>query len=85
MKKAVRIACDSKEDGEVQAKLDLAEQELQTLQRQLNLDQYAYYSKTNYADDKAGKVQINAELAQKQFLESEIERLKSERAAPKPN
>jgi hypothetical protein len=85
LKKAVRIACDSKEDGEIQAKLDLAEQELETLQRQLDLDQYAYYSKTNYAADTAGKARLDAELEQKQSLQDQIEHLKSELAAPKPN
>jgi hypothetical protein len=85
LKKSVRIACLSPEDAEVQAKLDAAEQELDTLQRQLDLDQYAYYSKTNYASDTAGKASLDAELEQKQTLQSEIERLKSELAAPKPN
>jgi hypothetical protein len=85
LKKAARIACASPEDAEVQAKLDLAEQELETLQRQLDLDQYAYYSKTNYAADTAGKARLDAELGQKQSLQTEIERLKSALSAPKPN
>jgi hypothetical protein len=85
LKKAVKIACDSPEDAETQAKLDLAEQELETLQRQLDLDQYAYYSKTNYAANTAGKARLDAELEQKQSLQSQIEHLKSELSAPKPN
>jgi len=85
LKKAVKIACDSPEDAETQAKLDLAELELNTLQRQIEIDQYAYYSKTNYAADTAGKAQLDAELAQKQSLQDQIEHLKSELAAPKPN
>ena len=85
LKKSARIACLSPEDAEIQAKLDAAEQELDTLQRQLDLDQYAYYSKTNYASDTAGKASLDAELEQKQTLQSEIERLKSQLSAPKPN
>lgn len=85
LKKSVRIACLSPEGAEIQAKLDAAQQELDTLQRQLDLDQYAYYSKTNYASDTAGKASLDAELEQKQSLQLEIERLKSELAAPKPN
>lgn len=85
LKKSVRIACLSPEGAEIQAKLDAAEQELDTLQRQIDLDQYSYYSKTNYASDAAGKASLDAELEKKQTLQSEIERLKSELAAPKPN
>ena len=44
LKKAVKIACDSPEDAETQAKLDRAEEDLKTLQRQLALDQDTYYS-----------------------------------------
>jgi hypothetical protein len=85
LKKAVKIACDSPEDAGIQAKIDTAEQELNTLLRQLVLDQDAYYSKPNYAGDTAGKAQLDAELAQKQSLESDIERLKAELAASRPN
>jgi len=85
LKKAVRIACDSPEDAEIQAKIDDAEQELNSLQRQLALDQDVYYSNPNHAGDTAGKAKLDAELEQKQTLQSEIERLKSELSAPKPN
>jgi hypothetical protein len=85
LKKALRIACDSPEDAGIQAKIDTAEQELNTLQRQLALDQDTYYSNPNHAGDTAGKAKLDAELEQKQSLESEIERLKSELSAPKPN
>ncbi|HYL62634.1 MAG TPA: hypothetical protein VE077_08425 [Candidatus Methylomirabilis sp.] len=64
-------------------KLDEAEQQLNLLQRQFDLDQNAYYSKTNYAADTAGKAKIDAELQQVQNLQSEIERLKDELAASK--
>jgi hypothetical protein len=85
LKKALRIACDSPEDAGIQAKIDTAEQELNSLQRQLALDQDTYYSNPNHADDAAGKAKLDAELEQKQSLLSEIERLKSELSAPKPN
>jgi hypothetical protein len=84
-KKALRIACESPEDARFQMKLDQAEQELHLLQRQLVLDQAAYYSKPNYAGDAAGKAKLDAELQQTQNLQSEIERLKSELAAPHTN
>jgi hypothetical protein len=85
LKRAVRIACASPEDAVVQAKIDAAEQQLNSLERELALDQDAYYSKPNYAADTAGKAKLDAELEQKQTLQSEIERLKSELSAPKPN
>ena len=85
LKKALRIACDSPEDAGIQAKIDAAEQELNSLQRQLALDQDTYYSNPNHAGDAAGKAKLDAELERKQSLQSEIERLKSELSAPKPN
>jgi hypothetical protein len=85
LKRALRIACGSPEDAGTQRKLDRAEEELNFLQRQLALDQSTYYSKPNYAEDTAGKARLDAELQQKQDLQSEIERLKGELAASKPN
>jgi hypothetical protein len=85
LKRALRIACDSPEDAGIQAKIDTAEQQLNSLQRQLALDQDTYYSNPNHAGDTAGKAKLDSELEQKQSLESEIERLKSELSAPKPN
>lgn len=85
LKRAVRIACDSPKDAGIQMKLDEAEQQLNLLQRQFDLDQNAYYSKTNYAADSAGKAKIDAELQQVQNLQSEIERLKDELAASQAN
>jgi hypothetical protein len=85
LKRALRIACDSPEDAGIQAKIDTAEQELNSLQRQIALDQDTYFSNPNHAGDTAGKAKLDAELEQKQSLESEIEHLKSELSAPKPN
>ena len=83
LKEAARIACDSPEDAAIQRKLDAAEQQLKLLQSEFALDQAAYYSKPNYADDTAGKAKLNAEQEQIQSLQSEIERLKDELAASK--
>ena len=85
LKRALRIACDSPEDAGIQAKIDTEEQQLDSLQRELALDQDTYYSNPNHAADTAGKAKLDAKLEQKQFLQSEIERLKSELSAPKPN
>lgn len=85
LKRALLIACDSPKDAGIQTKLDQAEQELDLLQRQLNLDQDTYYSKPNYAEDAAGKAKLDVELQQTQFLQSEIERLKGELAASNAN
>jgi hypothetical protein len=85
LKRALRIACDSPENAGIQTKLDQAELELNFLQRQIVLDQDVYYSKANYAGDTAGKARLDAELQQRQYLQSEIERLKGELAASQAN
>jgi hypothetical protein len=85
LKRALRIACDSPENAGIQMKLDQAEQELDFLQRQLVLDQDTYYSRPNYAEDAAGKARLDDKLQQRQYLQSEIERLKGELAARKTN
>ena len=78
LKEATRIACDSPEDAAIQRKLDAAEQQLKLLQSEFALDQAAYYSKPNYADDTIGKAKLDAEQEQIQSLQSEIERLQDE-------
>lgn len=83
LKEATRIACDSPEDAEIQRKLGAAEQQLKLLQSEFALDQAAYYSKPNYADDTTGKAKLDAEQEQIQSLQSEIERLKDELATSK--
>jgi hypothetical protein len=83
--RALRIACDSSKDAGIQRELDDAEQELKIMQREFDLDQNAYYSKTNYAADTAGKARLDAESQQVQYLQSEVERLKGELTAAKPN
>jgi hypothetical protein len=83
--RALNIACDSPKDAGIQRELDGAEQELKIMQREFDLDQSAYYSKTNYAADTAGKARLDAESQQVQYLQSEVERLKGELTAAKPN
>ncbi|HEY6384235.1 MAG TPA: hypothetical protein VIX91_00975 [Candidatus Acidoferrum sp.] len=83
--RALRIACDSPKDAGIQAELDGAEQELKVMQREFDLDQNAYYSKTSYAADAAGKARLDAEAQQVQYLQSEVERLKGELTASKAN
>jgi len=85
LKEGSRIACDSPEDAGIQRKIDSAEQQLRLLQRELELDQATYYSKTNYASDTAGKARLDAEQQQIESLQSEIERLRHELPAPKTN
>jgi outer membrane murein-binding lipoprotein Lpp len=83
--RALRIACDSPKDAGIQTELDGAEQELKVMQREFDLDQAAYYSKTNYAADASGKAKLDTEAQQVQYLESQVERLKGELTASKPN
>jgi len=83
LEKAVRIACDSPVDAGIQKKLDLAEQELHLLQGAFALDQATYYSWPNYAEHTTDKAKLDAEQQQIQDLQSEIERLRDELAAPK--
>ena len=83
--RALRIACDSPKDAGVQTELDEAEQELKVMQREFDLDQNAYYSKTNYTADTAGKAKIDAEAQQVQYQQSEVDRLKGKLSAPKAN
>jgi hypothetical protein len=83
--RALRIVCDSPKDAGIQTELDGAEQELKVMQREFDLDQAAYYSKTNYAADTSGKARLDAKAQQVQYLQSEVERLKGELIAAKPN
>jgi len=83
--RALGIACDSPKNAGIQTELDGKEQELKVMQREFDLDQNAYYSKTNYAADTAGKAKIDTEAQQVQYLQSEVDRLKSELSASKAN
>jgi hypothetical protein len=85
LKKAVVIACDSPENGDIQRRIDEVQKQLNLAQRELDLDSSTYYSKPNYTQDTAGKAKIAAEQEQVQSLQSEINSLKQELAASKSN
>ncbi len=85
LKQASSIACDSPKDAKIQETLDSAEKRLKWLQREFDLDRSAYYSKPNYAEDTAGKAKLDDELQQIHSLQSDIDSLKDELAAPKTN
>ncbi|HXN53824.1 MAG TPA: hypothetical protein VN943_17980 [Candidatus Acidoferrum sp.] len=78
--RALRVACEPPEAARIQRELDEAEEELNLLQRQFALDQDAYYSRPDYAEDTAGKARLDAELEQVAQLQSEIERLRRQLA-----
>jgi len=84
LKSALSLTCDPPEAASIQRKLDLAKQQLGLLQREFALDQNTYYSRTDFAQDTAGKARLDAEQQQIQSLQSEIDRLSSELAALTP-
>jgi hypothetical protein len=81
-KEAVRKAAE--EDAEI-ARLKLritqAEKDLDLAQRELALDQDAYLSKPDYANDTAGKAKLDVERQQISDKQQEIEKLKTRLAA----
>ncbi len=83
LKKSETIACDPPADAKIQQKVDTLEQELQILQSEFALDQSAYYSKTDYASDVTGKARLDAKQQRIMDLQSEIQGLRTELAAPK--
>jgi hypothetical protein len=84
LKSALRLACDPPEAASIQSRLDQTEQQLKLLQRDFALHQDAYYSRTDYAGDTAGKARLGAELQQIQSLQSEVDRLRNELAVLNP-
>ncbi len=85
LKEASRIACEPPKEAGIQKQIDSAEKELKLLQREFDLNQAAYYSKPNYAQDTAGKATLDAAQQQIESLQSEIQRLKHEIPPPKTN
>jgi hypothetical protein len=85
LKRAAVVTCDSAKNGEIQRKIDEAQQQLTLAQRELDLDSSTYYSNPNYAQDTAGKAKIDGQQEQVQSLQSEIDSLKQELAASKSN
>ncbi len=78
LKEASRIACEPPKEAGVQKQIDSAERELKLLQREFDLNQAAYYSKPNYAQNTIGKAQLDGQQQQIESLKSEINRLKDE-------
>ena len=85
LKEASRIACEPPKDAAVQRQIDSAENQLKLLQREFDLNQSAYYSKSDYAQDTTGKAQLDAQQQQIESLKSEISRLKDAISPPKSN
>jgi len=85
LKRAAVVTCDSAKNGEIQRKIDEAQQQLTLAQRELDLDSSTYYSNPNYAQDTAGKAKMESQQEQVQSLQSEIDSLKQELAASQSN
>jgi hypothetical protein len=83
LKEASRIACEPPKEAGMLKQLDSAEKELKLLQREFDLNQAAFYSKPNYAQDTAGKAMLDAAQQQIESLQSEIQRLKDQIPPPK--
>lgn len=58
-----------------------SEKELDLLKREFALDSEAYYSKTDFSSDKAGKAKLDSEQQQISDKQQELERLKTGLAA----
>jgi hypothetical protein len=81
LRKALRIVCAPPEASKILTEIDDLQQQLNLLQRQFALDQDTYYSKTGFAQDTAGRAQLDAEQRQIQILQAHVEQLKQELAA----
>jgi hypothetical protein len=81
LKEASRIACEPPKDAAVQRQIDSAENQLKLLQREFDLNQSAYYSKSDYASDASGKAQLDAQQAEINRLKDEIPPSKTNPAA----
>jgi DNA repair exonuclease SbcCD ATPase subunit len=81
LQKVLRYVCEPPDAARIQIQVDDLEQQLNLLRRQFDLDQDAYYSKTNFAEDTAGGAQLDAEQQQIQSLQTELEQLRQQLAA----
>jgi hypothetical protein len=84
LQKALRLACEPPEAARIQSAIDELEEELNLLQRQFALNQDAYYSNPNFAEDKAGQAWLDSEQQQIRSLQSELANLKAQLAAILP-
>jgi DNA repair exonuclease SbcCD ATPase subunit len=76
-----KAAEEDAEAAKLKAQVAQAEKELDLLQRAFTLDSDAYYSKTNYATDTAGKAKLDAEKQAISDKQQDLERLKTRLAA----
>jgi hypothetical protein len=76
LKKNLQLACASTEAAPLLKQLDSVEQQLSWAQRQLSLDQNAFYSNPDSTHDTAGQARLDAEQQQVEALQSERDRLK---------
>jgi hypothetical protein len=84
LEKELRMACEPPEAARIQREIDLAERDLDLLRRQFALDQDAYYSETNFWEDKGGQAQLDAEWQEIDYMQWKIQRLKDELAQLEP-
>jgi hypothetical protein len=74
---AKKAADEDAELARLKVQLTTSEKDLDLAQRELALDQDAYLSKTNYANDTAGKAKLDDERQQIADKHQEIEKLKT--------
>jgi hypothetical protein len=77
---ATKDGKEPKEVTELKEKIKQAESDLDLLNREYRLDQDAYFSKPDYADDAAGKQKLDDEKVQISSKQQEVDRLKAKLA-----
>ena len=80
---AKKAAEEDAQIARLKLQLTQAEKDLDLAQRELALDQDAYLSKPDYANDTAGKARLDSEKQQISDQQQEIEKLKTRLAALK--
>jgi DNA repair exonuclease SbcCD ATPase subunit len=78
---AKKAADDDAELARLKGQLTTSEKDLDLAQRALALDQDAYLSKPDYANDAAGKAKLDSEKQQISDMQQEVEKLKTRVAA----
>ena len=76
-----KAADEDAQIADLKAQLAEAEKDLDISQREFALDQDAYLSKTDYANDTVGKAKLDAEKAQIASQQQDVEQLKTKLAA----
>jgi hypothetical protein len=84
LRKALRVACEPPEAARIQIAIYQAEDELNLLQRQFDLDQDDYYS-VPVTEPLGGNPQLDAEQQQIEDLQAEIDSLQAELASLLPS